>query len=70
MKAHDFSVFEWLSAWFHRKDENVVIPGGGWDESHLILGPYHLWVDSSGDLRIKGGVPTSDTDGVVVGSQS
>lgn len=37
---------------------------------HLILGNYHLWVDSTGDLRIKSGAPTGDTDGAVVGSQS
>jgi hypothetical protein len=36
----------------------------------LQLGAYHLWVDSSGRLRIKNGTPTSDTDGVVVGTQS
>ena len=35
----------------------------------LSLGGYHLWVDSTGKLRINNGVPTSDTDGVVVGSQ-
>lgn len=36
----------------------------------LQLGSYHLWVDSSGRLRIKNGVPTSDTDGTVVGTQT
>jgi hypothetical protein len=36
----------------------------------LQLGAYHLWVDSSGRLRIKNGVPTSDTDGTVVGTQT
>jgi hypothetical protein len=30
----------------------------------------YLWVDSTGDLRIKQGTPTSDTDGSVVGTQS
>jgi len=36
----------------------------------MVLGTYHLWVDTTGDLRIKSGRPTSDTDGSVVGSQS
>lgn len=33
-------------------------------------GTHALWVDSTGDLRIKSSAPSSDTDGVVVGSQS
>ncbi|MEA3430329.1 MAG: hypothetical protein U9R08_03575 [Nanoarchaeota archaeon] len=36
----------------------------------LILGNYHIWIDSTGDLRIKNSVPTSDTDGSVVGAQT
>jgi hypothetical protein len=36
----------------------------------IILGTYHLWVDATGDLRINSGAPSSDTDGVVVGTQS
>lgn len=41
-----------------------------WNTAHMILGNYHLWVDSTGDLRIKSGAPTSDTDGAVVGTQT
>jgi hypothetical protein len=42
-----------------------------WDfPGQLKLGAYHLWVDVTGDLRIKNGAPTSDTDGVVVGNQT
>lgn len=36
----------------------LYIPGG------------FLWIDSTGDLRIKTSTPSSDTDGTVVGSQS
>jgi hypothetical protein len=43
--------------------------GGRWNTAHLILGPYHIWVDASNRLRIKSGTPTSDTDGTVVGTQ-
>lgn len=31
---------------------------------------YYLWIDSTGRLRVKSGVPTSTTDGTVVGTQS
>lgn len=41
-----------------------------WNFSPLKLGNYVLWVDSTGDLRINNGTPTSDTDGTVVGTQS
>lgn len=35
----------------------------------LALGNYRFWVDGAGNLRVKDGVPTSDTDGVKVGQQ-
>jgi hypothetical protein len=43
---------------------------GTWNGGHLILGTQHIWADSTGDIRIKDGAPTSDTDGVVLGTQS
>lgn len=36
----------------------------------LRLGANYIWVDTTGDLRISSTNPTSDTSGVVVGSQS
>lgn len=39
-------------------------------QTPIVLGAYYLWVDATGDLRIKSGAPTSDTDGTVVGTQS
>ncbi|WDB60835.1 phage tailspike protein [Escherichia albertii] len=44
--------------------------GSAWNSQHLVMGGYHLWVDGAGLLRIKNGVPTSGTDGVIVGTQS
>jgi hypothetical protein len=44
-------------------------PSAAWDDEPFTLGAYRLWVDSTGDLRIKSGAPGFDTDGVVVGSQ-
>lgn len=44
--------------------------GGAWNTPHLLLGAYHLWVDSTGVLRIKSGAPASDTDGTIVGTQT
>lgn len=41
-----------------------------WSNAHFVMGVYHLWVDASGKLRIKGSAPTSDTDGTVVGTQT
>lgn len=43
---------------------------GAFDSGRLMLGAYYLWVDATGDLRIKSGAPTSDTDGTIVGTQS
>jgi hypothetical protein len=43
---------------------------GLYNGAHIELGIYHLWVDSSGRLRIKNSAPTSDTDGTVVGTQT
>ena len=44
--------------------------GSKWDGPHPILGTTHIWVDATGDLRIKSSVPTSDLDGTVIGTQS
>ncbi|MES2958512.1 MAG: hypothetical protein V4792_10000 [Pseudomonadota bacterium] len=42
-----------------------------WDAAHLVLGTYHIWVDTgSGKLYIKNGPPGSATDGTVVGTQT
>lgn len=49
---------------------NLEIDGGGYNTPHLVLGNYHIWVDSNGKLRIKNGVPTTDTDGQIIGTQT
>lgn len=36
----------------------------------MNMGGMYLWVDSTGDLRVETSVPTSDTDGTVVGTQT
>jgi hypothetical protein len=46
------------------------VADSAFDGVHFQLGIYHLWVDATGDLRIKSSAPTSDTDGVVVGTQT
>ena len=40
------------------------------NDNMQILGNQHIWVDSNGILRINSGVPTADSDGVAVGSQT
>ena len=47
----------------------VRVGQGAWNDRPLLLGSYRLWVDALGNLRIKGGTPVSDTDGVAVGTQ-
>jgi hypothetical protein len=53
-------------------DEMAVngMVGGSAYRQAVRFGAYFLWVDSTGDLRIKATKPTSDTDGAVVGTQS
>jgi hypothetical protein len=49
---------------------SVMVGTGAWNTGPMRLGSHYLWVDSTGDLRIKSSAPSSDTDGTVVGSQS
>lgn len=44
--------------------------GDGTWVNPLRLGGYALWIDGTGDLRIKASKPTSATDGTVVGTQT
>jgi hypothetical protein len=41
--------------------------GGRWNTPHMIMGPFHFWVDDNTRLRIKGdGAPTGPFDGQLV----
>ena len=40
--------------------------GGAWNNGHLVLGNYHIWVDNNGKLRIKNGFPEGHSDGDLV----
>lgn len=44
--------------------------GSDWDGNHPVLGSYHLWLDTSGRLRVKSSKPTSATDGTIIGTQT
>ncbi len=44
--------------------------GSAWNGYHPVMGSYHLWIDATGDLRIKSSFPTSDLDGTVIGTQT
>ena len=50
---------------FLRLEQAIPIRNG-----YLVLGNYRIWVDATGKLRLKDGIPTSDTDGTVVGTQT
>lgn len=51
------------------RDGGHLYVQGKWDGGTLAMGGYHLWIDASNRLRIKYGLPTSDFDGAVIGSQ-
>jgi len=55
---------------FGQQGYNLKSSNGNWDNGHLVLGSYHIWVDANGKLRIKNGSPSSDTDGTIIGNQS
>lgn len=48
---------------------DTMLGDGTWT-APLVLGTHRLWVDGTGDLRIKASAPTSATDGTVVGTQT
>ena len=51
--------------------DEAAYPGsaGAWNGPHFVMGPWHFWVDGSGNFRLSSGAPASDVDGVVVGVQ-
>ena len=50
--------------------DDLVMNSSNWDGGSLLqMGNHRLWVDRSGNLRIKNGVPNSDADGTIVGLQ-
>jgi len=51
-------------------DESLTVKGSAWDGPHLRINRYNLWVDATGNNRIKLDDPASGTDGVVIGDQT
>jgi Pectate lyase superfamily protein len=49
------------------KLSSVQTISSGFADNSFVLGNNHLWVDTTGKLRIKNGQPTSDIDGTLVG---
>lgn len=64
------SILQQMRTEITRVVNNNAADSSEWDGNHLTIGNYHIWVDSTGDLRIKSGAPANDTDGTVVGTQS
>jgi len=50
--------------------DSLKTNNSGFGGQPIQVGNTYLWVDTLGKLRIKTGIPTSDTDGVVVGTQT
>lgn len=59
-----------LGTWYFTSPHADSASGPTGYLSPLWMGTHALWVDSTGDLRIKNTTPTSDTDGTVVGTQT
>jgi len=55
---------------FEVVNEGGIQVAGTWDGPTIKLGTHHLYVDSSGRLRISGGPPASEAAGTIVGAQS
>jgi parallel beta-helix repeat protein len=53
-----------------RTDLGFVTNGSAWNDRPLRLGNFVIWVDATGRLMKKNGTPTSDSDGIVVGTES
>lgn len=53
-------VFDLLSG------NSLRLRNGSYSDGHLILGAYHIWIDTTGKLRVKNGTPTIDLDGDVL----
>lgn len=51
-------------------DYDSGIGGSSWNGGHIKVGTFHVWIDSTGALRMKNGAPTSDTDGSPVGNST
>ncbi len=49
---------------------NVQTTGGDFNSGHLLLGSYHIWVGTDGNLRMKNSAPTSSLDGSIIGTQT
>jgi hypothetical protein len=50
-------------------DGDDLLIEGAYDGGRLRLGSYYLWVDESGNLRIKSSEPSTHDDGSKVGGQ-
>lgn len=50
--------------------ESKLYIAGQWNNQPMQWGTHYLWIDASHRMRMKDGAPTSDTDGVVVGTQT
>lgn len=78
IEGNDFYLGSDLSVRLYRSAANVASLGSGdsftvdgtWNGGTIRLGVYYLWVDGSGNLRIKSGAPSSAADGTIVGTQS
>jgi hypothetical protein len=70
VRWHDLPVNDWVALNAQlRRVITAMETQGTWDAPRR-MGTAYLWVDATGDLRVSATVPTSDTSGTVVGTQS
>lgn len=48
---------------------NMQADGSWGNGKHIVIGNYHIWIDTNDRLRLKKGQPTSELDGICVGTQ-
>lgn len=77
-KTSRLSLFGFDSdVWLRASGNHLRFSNGdanNWEKGHFVFRQgttdYHLFVDTTGNLRIKSSAPTSATDGTVVGTQT
>lgn len=66
----DLPVNDWVALNAKLRGLIAALNARGTFTDPLPMAGYFLWVDATGDLRIKNSTPTTDLDGTVVGTQT
>ncbi len=61
---------DWVALNAQLRRVTAAFQAQGTYDNPMLLRGSRLWVDATGDLRIKSTAPTTDLDGTVVGTQT